>query len=96
MSKNTRTEWCASLDYGEAPPKEQPPVAVQRSVVPLGIRAARRRAKLLAAVKLEHLICDGLFPDEVKPIIWSIIDRLRAQSGKRPNAPHELPATKTL
>ncbi len=50
-----------------------------------GIRAGRREAKLFAAMKLEHLICDGAFDDMVKPDIWRLIDKLRAQRGKRQN-----------
>lgn len=65
---------------------QQSPVRVQPVVGPLGIRAKRREAKLLAAMTLEHLICDGAFDDLVKQDIWKLIDKLRAQRGKRHNA----------
>mgnify|MGYP001569945195 CR=1 FL=1 len=53
------------------------------AVIAVGIRARRRDAKLYAAMKLEHLICDGAFDDLVKPYIWKIVEKLRAQRGSR-------------
>lgn len=60
-------------------------VASSELVVPLGKRAARREAKLKAAAVLQNLIMDGEFEESAKPLIWSFIDKLRAQSGKRHN-----------
>lgn len=66
--------------------KGVPGVAVQAVVVPMGKRAERNRAKILAAITLEHLICDGCFDDTTKPVIWTVIDKLRAQREKRHNS----------
>lgn len=45
----------------------------------MGKRAARREAKLKAASVLQNLIMDGEFEESAKPLIWSFIDKLRAQ-----------------
>ena len=63
-----------------------PVVAVQAVVVPMGKRAARRIAKLKAAVVLRNLIMDGEFEDHAIPMIWSFINKLRAQKENRHNA----------
>jgi hypothetical protein len=64
----------------------EPQVRSGELVVPLGKRAARRQAKLKAAEALQNLIMDGIFEETAKPLIWSFIDKLRAQRGKRHNA----------
>ena len=48
-------------------------------------------AKLKAATILQNLIMDGEFEDQVKPVIWKFIDKLRAKTS-RPSATSGHPA----
>ena len=83
MSKNTRTEWCASLDYGEAPPKEQPPVAVQRGVVPHGDdiqEAYSEAADHLEACSGNCSVWDN--PEQMRAAYKLVAERIRAAAKR--------------